>query len=79
MFVTFIRSNDQKLFLRMNNVQIVNGKKFLKNRIKNYGTKVDFPYKGVTKSGIVISFQKDKVYVEFKISDTSYTRSWIPF
>ena len=78
-FVTFIRPEDKRLFLKINNVQILDGKKSLKNRIKNYGTKVDFPFKGVTKTGIVIGFQKDSIYVEFKLTDTSYSRCWIPY
>ena len=78
-FVIFIRPSDKKLFLKINNIQIADGKKYLKNRIRNYGVKVDFPFKGITKTGVVIGFQKDSVYVEFKITDTSYTRSWVPF
>lgn len=70
--------SEKKNFILVNNVMELNGKKVLKNRIKNYATEVSFPFGGITKNGFVCQFNEKEVLVEFRKDEGSFVKSWVP-
>ena len=73
LYFCFVPFKLKQLFIETNNVQEVNGKKRLKNRIKNFGTPISFPYKGVIKEGCVFQFS-DEINLLYRKKEGKFSK-----